>query len=175
MTQEQFEDGLAYAEDNFLNDRASHLWVDKQLIKEKFDLNGKRVLDFGCGMGGMTLWFAKNWNCRVYGLDIDHHHIRIAQHLKLKYQVQNVEFEMRNIFKMPFDNDEKFDAVLDYIAPKGVEENGAIQFEIKGTLKQMDSTFIRAGLSANASIILDKAEKVLAIKEALVWDTLVNI
>lgn len=64
--------------------------------------------------------------------------------------------------------DQKFDAVLDYIAPKGVEENGAIQFEIKGTLKKMDSTFIRAGLSANASIILEKAEKVLAIKEALV-------
>ncbi|WP_066223591.1 efflux RND transporter periplasmic adaptor subunit [Formosa haliotis] len=62
----------------------------------------------------------------------------------------------------------KFDAVLDYIAPKGVEENGAIQFEIKGSLKKTDSTFIRAGLSANASIILDKAENVLAIKEALV-------
>ncbi|BAO75106.1 membrane fusion efflux protein [Winogradskyella sp. PG-2] len=63
---------------------------------------------------------------------------------------------------------EKFDAVLDYIAPKGVAENGAIQFEIKGTLKKIDSTFIRAGLSANASIILDKVENVLAIKEALV-------
>lgn len=64
--------------------------------------------------------------------------------------------------------DEKFDAILDYIAPKGVAENGAIQFEIKGSLKTIDSTFIRAGLSANASIILDKAENVLAIKEALV-------
>ncbi|WP_299109319.1 HlyD family efflux transporter periplasmic adaptor subunit [uncultured Winogradskyella sp.] len=62
----------------------------------------------------------------------------------------------------------KFDAILDYIAPKGVAENGAIQFEIKGSLKKIDSTFIRAGLSANASIILEKAEKVLAIKEALV-------
>nr|WP_321221688.1 efflux RND transporter periplasmic adaptor subunit [uncultured Psychroserpens sp.] len=64
--------------------------------------------------------------------------------------------------------DKKFDAILDYIAPKGVAENGAIQFEIKGSLKKIDSTFIRAGLSANASIILEKAEKVLAIKEALV-------
>ncbi|WP_027125702.1 efflux RND transporter periplasmic adaptor subunit [Gelidibacter mesophilus] len=64
--------------------------------------------------------------------------------------------------------DKKFDAILDYIAPKGVAENGAIQFEIKGTLKSIDSTFIRAGLSANASIILEKAENVLAIKEALV-------
>ncbi len=61
-----------------------------------------------------------------------------------------------------------FDAVLDYIAPKGKEENGAIQFEIKGTLKKSDTVFIRAGLSANASIILAKADSVLALKEALV-------
>ena len=61
-----------------------------------------------------------------------------------------------------------FDAVLDYIAPKGVSENGAIQFEIKGTLDKKDDTFIRAGLSANASIILARAENVLTLKEALV-------
>ncbi|SRX53051.1 efflux RND transporter periplasmic adaptor subunit [Aequorivita sp. CIP111184] len=66
--------------------------------------------------------------------------------------------------------DKIFNAVLDYIAPKGISENGAIQFEIKGTMKNLDttSTFIRAGLSANASIILAKAENVLTIKEALV-------
>lgn len=62
----------------------------------------------------------------------------------------------------------KFDAILDYIAPKGVEENGAIQFEIKGTLNKKDTTFIRAGLSANASIILAKADSVMAVKEALI-------
>ncbi|MEP2937408.1 MAG: efflux RND transporter periplasmic adaptor subunit [Gilvibacter sp.] len=64
--------------------------------------------------------------------------------------------------------DATFDAVLDYIAPKGVAENGAIQFEIKGTLKKVDTTFIRAGLSANASIILARADSILSIKEALV-------
>lgn len=62
----------------------------------------------------------------------------------------------------------KFDAVLDYIAPKGVDENGAMQFPIEGTLINKDSTFIRAGLSANASIILAKADDVLAVKEGLV-------
>lgn len=61
-----------------------------------------------------------------------------------------------------------FDAVLDYIAPKGELENGAIQFEIKGTLHKADTTFIRAGLSANASIILARADSVLSVKEALV-------
>lgn len=62
----------------------------------------------------------------------------------------------------------KFDANLRYIAPKGITENGAIQFEIKADLTNKDATFIRAGLSANASIILEKAEKVMAIKESLI-------
>jgi len=62
----------------------------------------------------------------------------------------------------------KFDAILDYIAPKGVDENGAIQFEIKGTLHKKDTTFIRAGLSANASIILARADSVMSLKEALI-------
>ena len=62
----------------------------------------------------------------------------------------------------------KFDATLDYIAPKGKLENGAIQFEIEGTLKKQDNVFIRVGLSANASIILAKADSVISINEALV-------
>jgi HlyD family secretion protein len=62
----------------------------------------------------------------------------------------------------------KFEAVLMYIAPKGKTENGAIQFEIKATLSNKDKTFIRAGLSANASIILEKAEKAQALKESLI-------
>ena len=61
-----------------------------------------------------------------------------------------------------------FEASLDYIAPKGKLENGAIQFEIEGTLKKQDTTFIRVGLSANASIILARADSVIAIKEALI-------
>ncbi len=63
---------------------------------------------------------------------------------------------------------QKFNAVLDYIAPKGVNENGAMQFPIKGTLENKESTFIRSGLSANASIIIAKVSNVLTLKEGLV-------
>jgi HlyD family secretion protein len=63
--------------------------------------------------------------------------------------------------------EEKFDASLEYIAPKGVEEKGAIQFEIKAKLKLNSSHFIRAGYSANADIVLDRKDKVLAINESL--------
>ena len=62
---------------------------------------------------------------------------------------------------------EKFDAVLEYISPKGKEENGAIQFEIKANVQLKEGQFIRAGYSANANIVLDKKDDVLAIPEGL--------
>jgi HlyD family secretion protein len=61
----------------------------------------------------------------------------------------------------------KFDAVLERIAPKGVDENGAIQFKIRAALKQTGEAVIRANYSANADIVLDRRDKVLAVKESL--------
>lgn len=63
---------------------------------------------------------------------------------------------------------QKFDANLEYIAPKGVEENGAILFEIKAAAVIPDTVTVRAGYSANAEIVLAKAEKVLTIPESTV-------
>ncbi len=62
---------------------------------------------------------------------------------------------------------EKFDAVLEYISPKGVEENGAIQFEIKANVQLKEGQFIRAGYSANANIVLEKKDSVMVIPEGL--------
>ncbi|MEM6264143.1 MAG: efflux RND transporter periplasmic adaptor subunit [Bacteroidota bacterium] len=63
--------------------------------------------------------------------------------------------------------DEQFNAKLEYIAPKGVEENGAIQFEIKAAMGLRDNFFIRANYSANADIVLDRRDSVMAISESL--------
>ena len=62
---------------------------------------------------------------------------------------------------------ESFEAVLEHIAPKGVEENGAIQFEVRAALRVQDKAMIRANYSANADIVLDRRDEVLAISEAL--------
>lgn len=64
--------------------------------------------------------------------------------------------------------DMKFDAVLEYISPKSVENNGANQFEIKAAITVPDSVTIRSGYSANAEIELQRAENVLAIPESAV-------
>lgn len=63
--------------------------------------------------------------------------------------------------------DHQFGAVLEHIAPKGIEENGAIQFEIRAALHEQNDAFIRANYSANADIVLDRRDDVLAIDEAL--------
>ena len=64
--------------------------------------------------------------------------------------------------------DKKITATLEYISPKGVEKDGAIQFLIKAAVQTNDSAFIRAGYSANAAIVLDKREKVLSVNESYV-------
>lgn len=61
---------------------------------------------------------------------------------------------------------ESFKAKLEYIAPKGITENGAIQFLIRASISKENAAFLRAGYSANADIILAKKDKVLAINES---------
>ncbi|MDR0815271.1 MAG: efflux RND transporter periplasmic adaptor subunit, partial [Bacteroidales bacterium] len=63
-------------------------------------------------------------------------------------------------------NELKFDANLEYIAPKGVEENGAILFEIKAAARIPDTVVVRAGYSANAEIVLARADSVLTVPES---------
>ncbi len=65
-------------------------------------------------------------------------------------------------------NSEKFNAVLEYVSPKGVEENGAVLFELKAAAKIPEETFIRAGYSANAEIVLAKSDSVIVLPESSV-------
>lgn len=61
-----------------------------------------------------------------------------------------------------------FDAVLEYIAPKAVETNGANQFEIKAAVKVAGDRKIRSGYSANAEMVLESRKQVLAVPESTV-------
>lgn len=62
----------------------------------------------------------------------------------------------------------EFPAKLEYISPKGADLNGAIQFQIRAAVNLEKGEFIRAGYSANADVVLDRRDSVLAISEALV-------
>ena len=60
---------------------------------------------------------------------------------------------------------ETFRAELDTIAPKGEDMQGTIQFRIEASLEIPPDHFIRAGYSANADIVLARADQVTAIAE----------
>ena len=58
-----------------------------------------------------------------------------------------------------------FTAILEYISPKGVTDQGTIKFQIRAAVKLNKELFLRANYSANADIVLEKKENVLAINE----------
>lgn len=60
-----------------------------------------------------------------------------------------------------------FPAKLNFIAPKGTEEQGAVQFKIKADVSLEKDYYLRAGYSANANIILENKKDILVIREAL--------
>jgi len=117
---------------------------------------GNQVIESNNFNEGTTIASLADVNKLIFEGKIDESDVgKIKEGLPLEIKVGAVE-------------NTSFDAILDYIAPKGKLENGAIQFEIKGTLNKQDTTFVRVGLSANASIILARVDSVLSIKEALV-------
>jgi len=63
--------------------------------------------------------------------------------------------------------DQRFTGTLEYIAPKSTIDQGTIQFKIKAAVNLVESSFIRAGYSANAEIVLEQRLQVLAIDEGL--------
>ncbi len=82
-------------------------------------------------------------------------------------EVGKIEEGMNLILSIGAIEDLSFSALLEHISPKGIEENGAIQFEIKAAVTLKELTFVRAGYSANADIVLDRVDSVMVIQESL--------
>lgn len=82
-------------------------------------------------------------------------------------EVEKLRIGMTLILKIGAIQEQDFNATLEYISPKGIDEEGAIQFEIEAAVKIDTSYFIRAGYSANADVVLEKKDSVLSINEAL--------
>ena len=99
---------------------------------------------------------------------------RIADMTKMIFEGKVDESEVGKLLKgtsieisLGAIENKKFPATLNFIAPKGTEEGGAVQFKIKADVILDSKYFIRAGYSANADIVLEKKDSILSIKEAL--------
>jgi HlyD family secretion protein len=105
---------------------------------------------------GTTIASVANMNDMIFRGNVDETEIgKIREGMPIKLTVGAIE-------------NQSFDASLEYVSPKGIEINGAIQFEIKAAVKIPDTVFIRAGYSANAEIITKRTDSVLTIPESTV-------
>jgi HlyD family secretion protein len=62
---------------------------------------------------------------------------------------------------------QQFEGKLEHISPRGTNREGTIEFEVRAALTIPPGSFVRANYSANAAIILDQRDGVMAINERL--------
>ncbi len=131
---------------------------------------GFNVIQTNTFNDGTTIAIVADMNDMIFQGKIDESEVgKIHSGMKLEINIGAIE-------------NKRYNAELTYISPKGVTENGSIQFEIKADVKLDKGQFIRAGYSANADIILDRRDSVMVIDESLVHfrndssfvDTLLN-
>jgi HlyD family secretion protein len=117
---------------------------------------GNSVIETNNFNAGTTIAFVADMNEMIFEGKVD------------ESEVAKLKLGMDLILNIGAIDNQKFKAKLEYIAPKGVEEQGAIQFLIKASLVLDAEVFLRAGYSANADIVLDKQDSVMCIPEGLV-------
>ena len=64
--------------------------------------------------------------------------------------------------------DHTYKATVEYVSPKGVDKNGTIFFEVKAAIDPSHLTGLRAGLSSNAEVELDRRDGVVTVPESAV-------
>ncbi|MDR1102880.1 MAG: efflux RND transporter periplasmic adaptor subunit [Tannerella sp.] len=117
---------------------------------------GNSVIQSNNFNDGTTIASVANMNDMIFRGNVDETEIgRISEGMPIKLTIGALE-------------NRSFSALLEYVSPKGVEKNGAIQFEIKAAVTIPEGSFIRAGYSANAEIVLKRAEDVMTVPESTV-------
>jgi HlyD family secretion protein len=117
---------------------------------------GNSVIQANTFNDGTTIASVANMNDLIFRGNID------------ETEVGKVKEGMPLILTIGAIAEHKFDAKLEYIAPKGTEQSGAVLFEIKAAVQSTDAAFIRAGYSANAEIVLARADDVLIVPEGTI-------
>jgi len=116
---------------------------------------GESVIETNTFNAGTTIASVADMSDLIFEGTIDESEVgRIEEGMSLKITVGALQ-------------DTLLDGSLEYIAPKGQYDDGAVQFEIRAAIQVPDGLFVRAASSANADIVLDRRDQVLTMDEAL--------
>ena len=155
------EDALEVVRDGFSksNAKASSTLIRSTISGVILDIPvkvGYSVIQVNTMNEGTTIAAVANMNNLIFRGNIDETEVgQLVNGMNMKITIGALQ-------------DLKFDAALEYVSPKAVESNGANQFEIKAAVKLSEGGKIRSGYSANAEIVLARADKVLSIPESAI-------
>ncbi len=117
---------------------------------------GNSVIETNNFNAGTTIAFIADMNEMIFEGNVD------------ESEVGKLKPGMELILNIGAIDKQTFKATLEYIAPKGIEDQGAIKFMIRAAVVTDQDVFLRAGYSANADIVLEKKNRVVSIPESLV-------
>ncbi len=107
--------------------------VSNELVKEIY-LQGAKVLDVGCGLGGPSRMLAEQFNCQVIGIDLCKDYVNTAQKLsELVGLTAQTEFVHADALDLPF-ADGSFDIVWTQHVQMNIEDKARFYSEIKRVL-----------------------------------------
>ena len=162
------EDALEVVRDGFSksNAKASSTLIRSTISGVILDIPvkvGYSVIQVNTMNEGTTIASVANMNNLIFRGNIDETEVgQLVNGMNMKITIGALQ-------------DLKFDAALEYVSPKAVESNGANQFEIKAAVSLSGvsgdsgkSRKLRSGYSANAEIVLARADKVLSIPESAI-------
>ena len=110
-------------------------------IAQAHDLQGKYLLDVGCGIGGPCRMLADEFNCKVEGIDLNPEFIRTAQKLTSLVGLEDkIGFQVANALELPFE-DNSFDVVWTQHVQMNIADKASLYAEIKRVL-QSQGAFI---------------------------------
>lgn len=114
---------------------------------------GSSVVERNNFNDGTTIASIADMNSLVFEGDVDESEVgKLKEGMSLELSIGAIDGK-------------KFAALLEFIAPKGVELNGVVNFQIRAAIENKSDVLLRAGYSANADIILNQKKQVIALKE----------
>lgn len=111
-----FFEGYKKIRENAIN--ANNLFEIPVLLSMMPALNGKRVLDLGCGFGEHCKMFVESGAARVVGIDISRKMLQVAQQENSDPKIEYIHMPMENLAQL----NESFDVVVSSLALHYVED-----------------------------------------------------
>lgn len=96
---------------------------------------GMHVLDAGCGLGGTARCLAREYDCRVTGIDLTPEYIEVARLLTAHMGLEeSCRFDVGSALNLPYD-DAAFDAAVTFHAAMNIEDRAGLYGSMARVLK----------------------------------------